>query len=202
MPYDEDSYARPLDGTVVPAGPPPARRSPRDPVVMEPRGTSPWVWVAGLFALLILVAVGFFAFQLLNRAGGPRATAVPQVAVPNFIGMNYDQAKAQADQLGIVLEQSAFQASDQPANTILDQDPKPNVAVDKGSTIRLTLAAGAVTVPVPDLRGLTESQAIQAILNAGLAVGDRTIPSIRSCLSVPSSARTRGRASACRRTRR
>ena len=127
-----------------------------------------------LSRLLILVAVGFLAFQLLSKSntGGP--APVEQVTVPNFIGMSIDQAKTQAAQFGIELLQTTFQVSDQPANTILDQDPKQNARIDKGGTVRLTLAAGAVTVGVPDLRGLTESQAIQSILAAGLAVGDRT----------------------------
>src|SRR5205085_1672483 len=110
----------------------------------------------------------------LNRGGTPGASSVPQVEVPNFIGLTYDQAKAQADQLGINLVQATFATSTQPANTILDQDPKQGARIDKGAQVRLTLAAGAVTVAVPDLRGLTEAQAIQAILNGGLGVGDRT----------------------------
>jgi serine/threonine-protein kinase len=36
------------------------------------------------------------------------------------------------------------------------------------------VAAGVGTVPVPDLRNLTEQQAIQAIADASLAVGVRT----------------------------
>ena len=166
----DDSYGRPVDGRVMPAA---ARRVPayRDE---GPSGTSPWVWIAGLFGLLILVAVGFFAFQLLNRGSGGGTPAVEQVSVPNFIGMTIDDARTQADQLGITLVQASFAPSDQPANTVLDQDPKSGVKIDKGAPVRLTLAAGAVTVPVPDLRGLTEPAAIQAILAAGLTVGDRT----------------------------
>ena len=33
----------------------------------DSRGGGPWVWISGLLGLLILVVVGFVAFQLLSR---------------------------------------------------------------------------------------------------------------------------------------
>src|SRR5207244_3524770 len=125
-------------------------------------GTSPWVWIAGLLGLLILVGVGFAAFQLLSRTNAGPGTAVEQVTVPNFVGISIDQAQAQADQLGITLVK-IFQASDQPANTVLSQDVGPGTRIDKGGRVSLTIASGAATATVPDLRNLTESAAIQAI---------------------------------------
>ena len=178
VPYPDDAYAGAEDVDARSQARPGSR--PRSGAYNAyrdegPGGTGPWVWVAGLFALLILVAVGFFAFQLLNRSGGPTSSPpVEQVTVPDFIGLPYDQAKVQADRLGIQLLQSAFLSGNQPPNTILEQDPKPGTRVDKGAAVRLTLTAAAVTVAVPDLRGLKEPAAIQAILAASLTVGDRT----------------------------
>ena len=95
--------------------------------------------------------------------------------MPSFVGMTFDQAQAEATRVGVKLDRASFEpGSGQPENTVLSQVPPAGTKVDKGGVISLTLAAGATTVAVPDLRGQTEAQAIQSIITAGLGVGVRT----------------------------
>jgi serine/threonine-protein kinase len=147
--------------------PPPVDTTPPED---EPGGTSPLVWLAGLLAVVLLAAIAFIVFQLASGGRQP----IEQVTVPNFVGMNSTVAGQQAQTLGLTLTPTGVTSSDQPEGTILSQDPLPGTKVDTGSTIKVTVATGPGTVPVPDLKNKDESSALQAIVAAGLVVGART----------------------------
>ena len=172
VPYPDDAYARAVDpGSTRPL--PASRRSLVKSYDDEPTGSSAWVWISGVLALLILVVVGYLGIQFLSR---PTASPVPPatVSVPNLVGMTFDEARSEADRLGILVVRTGFQPSDQPENTILAQEPAAGTSIDKGGTVNLTMAAGPLTVSVPDLRAQAEPQAIQSIITANLVVGQRT----------------------------
>ena len=137
----------------------------------EDDGTSPLVWGAGALALLLLAVIAFLVFQAASGGGTPRRE---QVSVPNFVGMTSDAASQQATSLGLTLAPTGQVASDQPEGKVLAQDPPAGTKVDQGSTVKITVATGLGTVPVPDLKLKDESSALQAIVTAGLTVGTRT----------------------------
>src|SRR5206468_10653964 len=64
--------------------------------------------------------------------------------------------------------------SDSTIGTVTQQDPIAGTNVALGSTIKLTIAIGAATTTVPDLRGKSESEALNLIPAAGLTIGART----------------------------
>ncbi len=137
----------------------------------ERDGPSPAVWIAGALALLLLAAVAFLVVQLLGGSGTPAPST--QVTVPNFVGQTLEVATTEADGLGITLVPTT-ETSDQPVGTILRQDPAEGAIVASGAKVAVVVAAGVETVPVPDLRNKTESQALQLISEAGLTLGQRT----------------------------
>jgi eukaryotic-like serine/threonine-protein kinase len=161
--YGRDPSARAGQG----GGRPPRRDQDDD----EPGGTSPAVWAAGIIALLILAAVGFLVFRLLS---GPGTTPVAQVTVPEFVGKDLGVAQTLATQNGLTLNPTAAQASGVPVNQITAQDPVAGTRVAAGATINVTVAAGARTVAVPDLRDLSETDAFNALAAAGLTLGPKT----------------------------
>jgi eukaryotic-like serine/threonine-protein kinase len=177
IPYAPDAYAS--DRPVRPGDParrqPQARRIER-PIDDEPDdgqgGTSPTVWAAGLIALLILLAVGFLVFRLLSAPG---TAPVAQVTVPDFVGKDLVAAQALATQNGITVNPAAFvQASGAVVNSVVSQDPPAGARIDKGGTVNLTIAAGAETVAVPELRGKTEVEAVTLLVGVGLTPGTKT----------------------------
>jgi eukaryotic-like serine/threonine-protein kinase len=133
-------------------------------------GTSPAVWIAGFVAIALLAGIAYLVFQLLSAPSTPPPT---QVTVPNFVGRTIEDATREADGLGITLKQTP-QLSDQPVGTVLAQAAPAGSAVTKGSEVGVTVAAGVETVPVPDLRNRTESEAVQLISDAGLRIGLRS----------------------------
>jgi tRNA A-37 threonylcarbamoyl transferase component Bud32 len=178
LPYPPDAYAGGSSAPVSTRGgpPPPPQQGDEDG---EDEGSSPWAWVAGLLGLAILVVVGFLLFQLLTSGGSAGPTPSPSasagsVTVPNFVGMDYETAKTQAEALGLTLVIASSEQSDRPENEILSQDPVANVSVAQGTEISVVTARGPVAVPVPDLRGKTENEALQLIVSGGLTVGTRS----------------------------
>ena len=93
--------------------------------------------------------------------------------MPGFVGTPLADATRQAEDLGLVLEPTMEQ-SDQPAGTIIAQDPPEGTVVRPGSTVRVTVAEGLTTVPTPNLRNKTEAQAVQEIVQAELVPGIKT----------------------------
>jgi serine/threonine-protein kinase len=57
--------------------------------------------------------------------------------------------------------------SDQPAGTVLGSDPAAGNQVGAGTRITLQVSGGVATVAVPDVIGLTEAAARNALRNAG-----------------------------------
>jgi serine/threonine-protein kinase len=138
----------------------------------ERTGTSPWVWVSALLALAILAVVGFLVFRLLSGTGTP---APQQVEVPNFVGMTFDQAKVAADDEGITVEVGeSREDAEKEENEVLAQDPEAGQLIDAGGTVQLVIAVRPGSVTVPNLINLPESEALQAIFDAGLKIGTRT----------------------------
>ena len=62
IPYAPDAYA---GGGTVPPG-----TGTIDDVGDGDEGTSPWVWAAGVAAIVLLAVVGFLVFQILSPGGG------------------------------------------------------------------------------------------------------------------------------------
>ena len=168
IPYAADAYATAPAPTPapVPTTPPPYETPPPS------EGPGPVVWIAGALAIALLAAIAYLVFQLTSGGGGS-ASPAPNVVVPNFVNTLIVDATRTADGLGITLT-STPQDSDLPVGTILSQDPIAGASVASGGTVNVVVAAGVGTVPVPDLRTLTEQQAVQAIADAGLSIGIRS----------------------------
>ncbi len=160
IPYAPDSYAA--------AGVPPSAPALAAATQTDDDGAGMWAWVAGLLGLGILLAIAFLAFRLVTGGSTPPAE---QVIVPNFVGSTLDQATQLAEAKGIQLTPQFITSNDQPQGTITAQDPGPNTSVASGSKITVTVVSGQELVAVPDLRNLTESKALQALVTAGLTPG-------------------------------
>ena len=132
---------------------------------------SPAFWV--LLTLGVL-AVGV-ATVLVGKAifGTP---AVERVAVPNLSGLTVPQATAILSQQGLVLGTQTPQTSpDRPKDTIIAQTPPSGDQIDKGTRVDVTVSTGKDQSTVPNLVGLTTTDAAQsALTTAGLTLGKVT----------------------------
>jgi serine/threonine-protein kinase len=136
----------------APVAPPPEELPPGD------EGSSPWRWI--LVAILVLALAGLAAWAL-TRPG--------QVTVPSVLGDSEANARQTLEQAGLDVETEEF-PSQQPAGTVVEQDPTAGSEADEGSTVTLSVSSGPGTAKVPDVAGEPERRAVKALENVGLMV--------------------------------
>jgi serine/threonine protein kinase/beta-lactam-binding protein with PASTA domain len=177
IPYPPSAYARPPTGpaTVSTQGTPPPPPIPGDNLDDEPPDQGPWAWIAGIAGILVLLLIGFLLFRFLT-GGSPTPSASPgaSVTVPSFVGLDLTTAEQQAQVLGLTVAVTGSEQSSLPADQIISQDPPAGESVPAGAEIGVVTARGALAVPVPDVRALTETEATTAITTAQLTLGVRT----------------------------
>ncbi|HHV46189.1 MAG TPA: Stk1 family PASTA domain-containing Ser/Thr kinase [Tissierellia bacterium] len=96
--------------------------------------------------------------------------------VPNLINKDITEIEGLLRDANLV-EKVTYENSDTvPANKIIDQDPEPFTEVEVGSVVRIVVSKGpeVVLVPMPNLVGLTEEQARNALIANNLIPGEIT----------------------------
>ncbi|MCX4584108.1 Stk1 family PASTA domain-containing Ser/Thr kinase [Streptomyces sp. NBC_01481] len=94
-----------------------------------------------------------------------------KVTVPPVVGQQFDAAKAQLETLEFTVVRADVD-SDQPAGTVISQDPTGNSKAAKGATVTLQVSKGPQqTAQVPQLFNKTIGEAKQLLAQAGLQLG-------------------------------
>jgi beta-lactam-binding protein with PASTA domain len=152
----------------------PVVRRPTSPTLIVPRGerTDPPAsqrprgarrWVAVLLALITCALL----------AGGWYLAFGRYTAAPDVLGQTETQAREQLTAAGFEVEERPGVHSDVvPEEHVVDQDPAPDGRVLEGGTVALQISLGPDHRAVPDLAGRTRDEAAEALVDAGLAVGD------------------------------
>jgi len=127
-----------------------------------PRKKNPWPWIA-LVAGLLLVGIGAaWAFGLFETT--------PKVVVPEVIGMTENEAVDALTAVELTVGPIDRTFSDEPSGTVLSQTPEPGVELEIKAEVSLTVSKGKELFGVPDFVGMTESDALQALRDAGFAL--------------------------------
>src|SRR4029077_13028476 len=92
---------------------------------------------------------------------------------PRFVGLGITTARALADRVGVKLEEESRKTDEADPGKIIDQDPAFGERLDSDNTVHVVVAQEADTLTVPDVRGETEENAIDALIAAGLVPGGR-----------------------------
>jgi eukaryotic-like serine/threonine-protein kinase len=125
-----------------------------------------------VLAVLAVLAIVGLVWLLMNLLGGDD---VPQVTVPELIGLTEELAGEQLEAAGLTLGRVDEVADDEAEpGTIVDQDPDPGEQADEGSAVNITVSTGSDVVEVPNLEGRGEEDALADLRAAGLVAGERT----------------------------
>ncbi len=92
-----------------------------------------------------------------------------KVEVPNLVGLTKDQAEAALASVGLK-GNATEEANDADEGTVFSQGTETGTEVEKGTSISYKVSSGPDTKSVPDLTGMTESQARSALDSAGFGV--------------------------------
>ena len=86
--------------------------------------------------------------------------------LPNFVGMQVSAAQAVAAG-GYTINPVQNAKGSQPANTITSQAPPPNTPITQGEVVTVHYSPGPPIVPVPDVQGMSITEAILTLHRAG-----------------------------------
>jgi serine/threonine-protein kinase len=128
----------------------------------EPERRRRWRWF--VIALLVAGVAALVAYAL---------TRPSDVAVPDVIGQNIDQASRALDSKGFDVAIKAVPSA-APRNQVVEQDPIPTDRgggkAEEGSTVTLSVSSGPAIVSVPVVANLTPDEATKRLENAGFKV--------------------------------
>jgi serine/threonine-protein kinase len=98
------------------------------------------------------------------------STGPSGIAVPKVVGLQQAEAEAQIQGAGLQAEVTE-QETTQPPGTVMKQDPASGTRVERGATVRLTVAKERPEVP--DVTGATVEEATSTLEQAGFKVQTR-----------------------------
>lgn len=146
---------------------PPATDVPAEPALMDlgpERRTAWWVWVLGVFGV---IAVGVAGWALWYYFLSP-------VTVPKVVGKDVGQATQALNDGNLRLGRTSEEpTSAAPAGTVISQDPKAGVEVERDVEVSLVIAAPPTTSSVPDVKGQKLEEAQKTL--AGEQLGTATV---------------------------
>jgi serine/threonine-protein kinase len=93
--------------------------------------------------------------------------------VPNSLAMRYEEAREllESHDLKVVKAGERYD-SELPFGYVADQNPRPGRLVKHGRRVYLTISVGERDIEVPELVGLSETNAIERLKSKGLRVGE------------------------------
>ena len=98
-------------------------------------------------------------------------SVIPEATVPDVTGMDQTDASIALAEQGLRTGAVDYIfSSDAPAGTITAQDPAPDTEVNIGSTVNITVSKGQEQGQVPNVVGLSQSDAESTLDAAGFAV--------------------------------
>ncbi len=100
----------------------------------------------------------------INVSEGPQL-----IGVPGVIGKSFGDASSTLQSSGFAVARKDVD-SDQPQDTVVDQDPAPNSFIAAGSTVTLSVSKGPTTTAVPDVTDLDIDTAKAQLEGAGFSV--------------------------------
>lgn len=128
--------------------------------VKKKRRISPAAWI--ILFLVLAGVIGGAAYFLRNYLN------VPEVQVPDVTGKTYDAASAVMQGVGLATQRETGFNPSVPKDLVISQDPVAGALVKSGRTVTLTVSQGPELVSVPDLTGMTSSNAGTVLVQAGL----------------------------------
>jgi eukaryotic-like serine/threonine-protein kinase len=143
---------------------PPVRNRYDDDDYGDGQGKKTALWVLGALAFIGVAAlVGYLFF------GGN--TSADTVTVPNVVGQT-EQAATKAIQAAGLKAEVKAEFSEETKGNVFKSDPEAGEEAEKDDTVVLFVSKGREQVEVPQLKGLSQEDAEEALESAGLEVGE------------------------------
>ena len=175
--------------TAMPSATAPSPAPPAPPISTQPSAPEQtaedkrprrrwWVW---MLIILLLILAGIVIGMLASGLPGskrpsetPSPTATAAI-VPNVSNMSEDDAKSAIEDVGLTFVRGDDVSSDTVDEGLaISSDPGAGTSAVLGTEVTVSFSSGSATVKVPDVSGMTQSEARKEIENANLTWGDVT----------------------------
>ncbi len=93
-----------------------------------------------------------------------------QIPVPDVLDQSEESAREELETAGFQVDVVEAPSSSTPAGLVSAQNPDPGVEAARGSTVQITISTGPEQVRVPDVVGLSEGDAQDALEEEGFVV--------------------------------
>lgn len=129
-----------------------------------------------IFVMIYMIgqAAGLFKQGL---GSGTKKEETNQVEVPNVVGKTEDEAASALNKKGLGFKVITRESSTEyDAGIVTEQKTEAGTKVDKNTEIQVIVSLGkeAETVTVPDVTGMSESQAQSSLTSKGFTIGNTT----------------------------
>jgi len=141
---------------------PDAPEQPIDAIVSDERRPHTGRIVGMLVALAVVLALVAGGLAIAATGGGT-------VAVPSLVGRTSTEAAKALSRAGLD-PRVVTRVADDPAGTVIAQDPAPGSYVDRGRTVDVVVSRGPPKVTVPDVTNQSVADATAALSQQGFAV--------------------------------
>ncbi len=128
-----------------------------------PEKRNPWPWIIGVVVLLLAGLGIAWAMGVFEQ--------VPTVEVPDVIGLTVDEASEVLDEAGLVVGPITERTSEEfEEGLVMEQSPEEGDEAPEGSEVVLVVSIGPDVSEVPDVVGMTESDALRVVRDAGFEI--------------------------------
>ncbi|HIT18341.1 MAG TPA: Stk1 family PASTA domain-containing Ser/Thr kinase [Candidatus Fimivivens faecavium] len=144
----------------------PSRRPEPDEEEERSRSASVIPILAGITAAFVVISGVFIATMLyLNNP----FEKVPDVTVPDLVGLRYDSIKDAPQYEEFVIEVEGTESNDlYDKGIVFDQSPKAGKTVKANSKIKVMISEGAAMITMPNLIGMEENAAVAKLTELDL----------------------------------
>jgi serine/threonine-protein kinase len=128
------------------------------------RRRSWWPWLLVLLLAVGLAIGGYFLYEnVRDQIEGSKP-----VAVDDYEGVREARAVTRIETDGFEAKVQRRPSSSEPEGFVYDQQPDPGTRLARGSIVTILVSSGKPTVRVPDVRGDSQADAIEALTRLGL----------------------------------
>ncbi len=154
------------------------------------RAAHPAAVVAAVVAILVVGAVALIGLAGMIRTDPTDARSVPEVVVPRVTGRAVNEAQAQLERRGLIVDVRYEPNEIVPVDVVVDQEPMAGARLEVGEQVVLVASDGPAGIRVPEFGEVTAGEAVRLLTSLGLVgvveeVHDETVPQGQIIGSIP-----------------
>lgn len=146
-----------------------------DSGVLKPRNTTKIrIWKTAILAFTIVLLSAAIIVGGLFIFGTPELpdAQIEQIIVPNLVGQDAASATLMLKQEGFEVEHLYENSDTVVINIVISQSPSGGVIAGQDKIIVLTISSGPAIIYMPNLVGMTQSEALEVIEAMGLTINE------------------------------